>query len=451
MHRFDIRSGTDVVYDSRHVAQHIERQIALAPRAADFSSVLIGGRGGKKPLLKRLAMLASLTMGTFGPKGELPGETPYPIGVVVERGTIGGESLVLTTDAPSVMVLDEETMEPVKVLGYGDMGLKVGQMACAHGEFDGVENAFYNVAYSPAAKTGDLNVVRIDGETGAGTVFATVKNVPASYFHSFALTEKYVVICVPSSRVDGLAVIANLSFLDGVTFDSGADMVLYVIDRASGEHVSTFAASPGFFFHIANCYDELSSDGEANVVIDICRYDSASGIGPFSDLTVEKLAAAQGENFATLTRFTLAKVDRNDSGKVDEVALSRLSLELPRINEAYRRKQYRYVYCVANGGENGRMFSSLAKVDRLSRSDIVFEAPEEGICYSEPIFVAKPDPVDVSASEDDGVVVTVEMDFRSGRPRSALLILDAWSFTEVARCEVDAVIPFTFHGNFLLR
>ena len=47
--------------------------------------------------------------------------------------------------------------------------------------------------------------------------------------------------------------------------------------------------------------------------------------------------------------------------------------------------------------------------------------------------------------EDDGVALSVVLDTR--RRRSFLLVLDARSFTEVARAEVPHHIPFGFHGE----
>ena len=48
-------------------------------------------------------------------------------------------------------------------------------------------------------------------------------------------------------------------------------------------------------------------------------------------------------------------------------------------------------------------------------------------------------------TEDDGVALSVVLDTR--RRRSFLLVLDARSFTEVARAEVPHHIPFGFHGE----
>ena len=62
---------------------------------------------------------------------------------------------------------------------------------------------------------------------------------------------------------------------------------------------------------------------------------------------------------------------------------------------------------------------------------------------SEPIFIPRPD----SMKEDDGVVLVIELDGVKGQ--SALVVIDAQSFEEIGRAEVDGggfVVPHHFHG-----
>ncbi|MFL5590598.1 MAG: carotenoid oxygenase family protein [Ktedonobacteraceae bacterium] len=61
----------------------------------------------------------------------------------------------------------------------------------------------------------------------------------------------------------------------------------------------------------------------------------------------------------------------------------------------------------------------------------------------EPVFVAAPDAI----SEDEGIVLSIVLDGRKGT--SFLLVLDAASFTEIARAEVPHHIPFGFHGIYI--
>lgn len=48
--------------------------------------------------------------------------------------------------------------------------------------------------------------------------------------------------------------------------------------------------------------------------------------------------------------------------------------------------------------------------------------------------------------EDEGVILSVVLDGKQGH--SFLLVLDAASFTELARAKVPHAIPFGFHGAY---
>ena len=67
---------------------------------------------------------------------------------------------------------------------------------------------------------------------------------------------------------------------------------------------------------------------------------------------------------------------------------------------------------------------------------------EDHLYPGEPVFVPAPD----AAGEDDGIVLSVALDADQGR--STLLVIDARSFTELARAQVPHAIPFGFHGQF---
>ena len=62
--------------------------------------------------------------------------------------------------------------------------------------------------------------------------------------------------------------------------------------------------------------------------------------------------------------------------------------------------------------------------------------------FGEPIFVENPD----CHSVDDGVLLSVVFD--SANQCSFLLVLDAMSFTDIARYKVPHVVPAGIHGSF---
>jgi torulene dioxygenase len=87
------------------------------------------------------------------------------------------------------------------------------------------------------------------------------------------------------------------------------------------------------------------------------------------------------------------------------------------------------------------MMDALIKHDNsAAQQHLLWE--EHAHTPGEAIFV--PDPA--RAEEDDGVLLTVVLNGRTGS--SFLLVLDAKTMTEVARAEMDWAVPFGFHGTF---
>lgn len=269
-----------------------------------------------------------------------------------------------------------------------------------------------------------------------------------AYFVSY-FPAKYFVVVANSSRVDGLRVLSEGSFLGGLSFVADEPTRLYVVNRSTGDHVATYEAEPSFFFHIANSFDVAEKDGDESVCIDICRYPD---MAVFQAMGVDNMVRGPGDGSIPrnkLTRYVLKSIksvsesSRKMLGKAVERVLSPKACDLPYINEAFRgRENYRYVYGISQGA-SGDWFSGVTKIDLETGADCTY-APA-GCHLSEPIFVA--DPTVSAADEDTGVLLLVEID-SSNPTRSALVVLDAKSMSEVARCESDRVIPFSFHGSF---
>ena len=116
--------------------------------------------------------------------------------------------------------------------------------------------------------------------------------------------------------------------------------------------------------------------------------------------------------------------------------------ELPRINYDSRTGcNYSYVYGIGQDKEEPNHWPNrLVKVDVREGSS---RAWREEPCYpGEPVFIPTPD----AQEEDAGVVLSVVLD--DAAETSFLLVLDAASFTEVARARVPHHVPFDFHGQF---
>jgi carotenoid cleavage dioxygenase-like enzyme len=90
-------------------------------------------------------------------------------------------------------------------------------------------------------------------------------------------------------------------------------------------------------------------------------------------------------------------------------------------------------------------WNALAKADIESGEVKVWHEP--GAACWEPIFVARPrESGDEEVDEDDGVVLSTIM---QADGRSALLVLDATSWKEIARAVLPYGLPNGFHGAWV--
>ena len=202
-----------------------------------------------------------------------------------------------------------------------------------------------------------------------------------------------------------------------------------MVDRQSGK-VTRLEADPLFTFHHVNAFER---DGK--IYLDLCGYDDADVIDA---LYLDSCAAAGARRaLAELRRYEL------DLGRkrVRMRQLAEPTIELPRINYArVNGRPYRYAY-----GISVRDYKTSGYVDQLVKIDVKkgdAKVWREKGCYpGEAVFVPSPH----SRREDDGVALSVVLDAR--RRRSFLLVLDARSFTEIARAEVPHHIPYGFHGE----
>ncbi|EFN69093.1 Beta,beta-carotene 9',10'-oxygenase [Camponotus floridanus] len=120
--------------------------------------------------------------------------------------------------------------------------------------------------------------------------------------------------------------------------------------------------------------------------------------------------------------------------------------EIPRINTDFHLgKEYRYFYAISCDMDMDNP-GTLIKVDTFQKTKKIWQ--EKGIYPSEPIFVPNPN----GKNEDDGVVVS-SMIWTEQENRVGLLILDAVTFTEIARVTFDTPgpVPRCLHGWFSLE
>jgi carotenoid cleavage dioxygenase-like enzyme len=247
--------------------------------------------------------------------------------------------------------------------------------------------------------------------------------------HSFALTERYVVLVEFPLVVNPPSLaLSGRPFIENYRWEPERGTTFLVIDRQDGT-IRARVPGPAFFaFHHVNAFE----DGR-QLVLDLCAYDDASIV---QALYLDRLRAGTATPHAQLRRYRVPL----DGGAVLDEALPGESLELPRIDYRNRNgRPYRFAYG-AGARSAGDFLNQLVKVDLDSGEARTWS---EDYCYpGEPVFVAAPD----QSAEDDGAILSVVLDARA--EASFLLVLDAHTFTELARAHAPLRIPFGFHGSF---
>jgi carotenoid cleavage dioxygenase-like enzyme len=335
-----------------------------------------------------------------------------------------GDEYIAMTETPIPVRFDPETLA---TLGYDEGAARFGQLTTAHPHHDPEHGELINFA----AHLGRKSSYRIYARASAtqARTLATLDVREPAYMHSFALTERYVVLLENPLVVNPLKLaLSGTSFIHNFSWKPELGVRIHAFDRATGALVRSWRADPFFVFHTINAFE----DGDA-LVVDLCAYDDASIIDL---LELERLRTGADERGpdARPLRLTLGV-----GGRVETRALAEVDLELPRINYRARNgKPYRYIY----GGSTGDapFIKRLVKIDLADGSHQVWDEPHAWA--GEPVFVPRPG----ATQEDDGVLLSVVLDALAGT--SFLLVLDARTFTEVARAQAPHHVPFGFHGQF---
>ncbi|KAI5778831.1 carotenoid oxygenase [Geopyxis carbonaria] len=434
LHSFRILSPTHITHTSRRTC---------STPAAPGSAITFGQRAPpSKPWSTALADLGRRALDAAW--GDVAAKDPRSVNVsVAVLPDLPGlptekRSLYTTTDASTLLRVSPTTLSPLSLHPQSALHPSLtGPLTAAHpARCPKTGDVFnYNLALVPAPT---YRVFRTSPTTGDTTLLASFA-APAAWLHSIFLTEKYVVVCVWSSRfaVNGVSILGVGNLADAMRGEGREeeDAQWHVIDRDGGGHAGCFNG-PGFFaFHAVNAWD--TPDGD--VVAEVAAYPSRAVVSSFY---LHRLRGPATEPAETrLTRFRIP-VSGGAGGRVTRVsqAEAAVSPELPTINPRYATREHRYTYGVLNRGRSS-LFDGLVKVDARGEAKVWErwgQTPGEGVFISSD---------DEEAEEDEGVLVSLVLDGRPGRGGSYLLFLDARTMEEVARAGVGGLkVGLGFHG-----
>jgi len=267
-----------------------------------------------------------------------------------------------------------------------------------------------------------------------------------SWVHAFPCSSKWVV-------VPQFPAYFNLKDLTFGTEASGScfldwhqqDGTLFTAVRLDGSgEVRTFLAPSHFSYHFGNCFE---SEDWSEIIFDASVYDDLESLdrlylkGPKADATKEIPPSCM-----VRWRLPLAKGGRDEASAlrvpmarpaIDPDAIGR-GFEFPSVHPAYRGRRNRYTWAVC-GNRPTRFLNALCKVDAETGEARVWS--EWGALPGEPCFVPRPG----GTAEDDGAVLSL---VTGADGQSFMVVLDAASMEELARCSVPYAVPYMFHGSW---
>ncbi|HWW67212.1 MAG TPA: carotenoid oxygenase family protein, partial [Solirubrobacterales bacterium] len=340
-----------------------------------------------------------------------------------------GDSYIAMTETPLPVAFDPETLDALGV-AYEPPGIH----ATAHPHHDPERDEL--IAY--ATHFGPRSEYRVYAQRDRSHQrrIGELAISQPSYMHSFALTERYVVLVAFPFVVNPLRLgLGGRPFIENYRWEPQEGTRILVFDRDGGGLRGTYEAEPRFAFHHVNAFEQGSE-----LTIDMVAYDDATIVDA---LYLDRLREGPppAASYGRLLRYRVS----TESGRVAEEELSDAAMELPRIDYRERNtRPYRYVYGagVHMDGEEAPDFpDELVKVDVDSGEAEAWFEP--GSYPGEPVFV--PSPAE-RRGEDEGVLLSVVLDGRGGG--SYLLVLDAQSLGELGRARVPHHIPFGFHGQY---
>lgn len=338
------------------------------------------------------------------------------------------DEFVAMTETPMPVAFDPETLETRGHFEYDDE--LDGDITTAHPLYDAERRAMYNyMTRFGRTSTYRLYCQPTDGRTRE--VVAEIDVDPPRYMHSFGMSENFLVLVEFPYLLRPLEILLKDEPLARLfDWEPERGTRIRVVDKRTGEVTGTGTTGAVFAFHHVNAWEDEES-GE--LVVDLAAYDDPTIV---DELHLDSLRAGDISNAAgELRRFRLRPNGSNLRGEV----VGDRRLELPRINEARRGRDYQFVWGNGRRDESG-FLDDIVKIDVASGESASWHEPD---CYpGEPVFVPRPD----AEAEDDGVLLSVVLD--GSAERSFLLVLDAATLDEIGRASVPHHIPFGFHGQY---
>lgn len=387
-----------------------------------------------------------------------------------------GDGFYAATETNLLRRVDVETLESKEQVNISNYMAVNTATAHAHYENDGtvynMGNSFkgwpsYNfLRFPPSSKEQDDSFKR------ASIVCHIPSGRPThpSYYHSFGVTENYLVFAEQSLVINLPNLLWNMvkssAFRTSLQWETNQLVKFHLVEKKTGKVIPTkYVSNPFMVFHHANAYEE-----DGHIIIDLCAYENGDIIKsleldelkshgsvwqkfgsqtrryvlPMSEAAIK--SSAGQENLVTL-KGTAAVAYMQKDGSIlchNEVLSEGLeSIEMPQVNyDVYNGKKYSFLYAIGRATNQAQV--SLVKLNVIEKTFVAWSEPLK--TPTEPVFIPTPD----SKDEDDGILLAslLHDDVES---KVTLLVLNAKDMRELARVEfnTNSAVTNSFHGPYV--
>ncbi|KAJ8376448.1 hypothetical protein SKAU_G00070280 [Synaphobranchus kaupii] len=391
-----------------------------------------------------------------------------------------GEDFYACTETNYITKINPDNLETLKKVDLCNYLTVNGVTAHPHIEKDGtvynIGNCFgknftlaYNIIKIPPTQADKSDPIE---KSEVMVQIPSSERFKPSYVHSFGITDNYFILVETPVKINLLKFLSAWSirgsnYMDCFESNETMGTWFHLATRSPAQYENhKFRAAAINLFHHINCYED-----QGFIVVDLCAWKGFEFVYNYLYLAnlrenwdeVKKAAMMapqpevrryvlpmdvhreeQGKNLISLPYTTATAVMRSD-GTIwlePEVLFSgpRQAFEFPQIN--YRKfsgKNYTYAYGL---GLNHFIPDRICKLNVKTKETWVWQEPDS--YPSEPLFIQTPG----GEHEDDGVLLTIVVNPGAGQRPGYLLILNAKDLTEIARAEVEVIIPVTFHGMY---
>ncbi len=324
--------------------------------------------------------------------------------------------------------VDPETLD---TLGEEDFGGLLGDntLFSAHPHHDPDTGAIYNIG-TMFGKVPSLALWKVD-KNGRGNRVTKIRMKRPCMVHDFGLSETHAIVMAGPLYLEPRKMLGCLfglrSMVDCFTWHPDEPMIVYVVDRETGEQVNQYELPAGMVIHVANAFE---SGGET--VVDAAIFDG----DPM--LTVKQAFAGEAPDAAEAIMY---RVTLRRDGTWSREPLTDVSMEFPRTDDRRTGKDYKYAYGVELA--DGQFLSSrLVKAHTDGSRTEIHDFGTDCIA-GEPVFAPRPG----SRNEDDGWLVSVVYDASDHHSFLGIVPANGLGGSDI-RVHLPFHTPLGFHGNF---